>query len=184
MGVTEPEALRTELTKVADISGADASTRIDVSAKTGDAETASAALRRAIAELHEADDGAWKRYAADLEHATLRFDAALGMAAATLRAERAASKPELEETLQAVAQAWRTRADEIRVQTHLGQLDAADAGLHALDDLERAGHQVATVLASLRDDVGTSLTSLRGAAGRAIDDVGLALSNIRPRSRT
>ncbi|CAN5433150.1 hypothetical protein BH10ACT1_BH10ACT1_22770 [soil metagenome] len=183
MGAAESEALRIELTRVTDISGVDAPTKVDVSIKTEDAESASAALRRAIAVLHEADDAAWKRYATDLEHATLRFDAALGMAAANLRTERAASKPELEQALEAVARSWRTRADEIRVQTHLGELEARDAGLHTVEDLERAGHKVASVLEVLRSDAAASLGSLREAAGRAYDEVGLAVSDLRPRHR-
>lgn len=178
---TDPEALRLQLSRVDDISGADDETRLDVSGRAEDVEAASAALRRAITALHEADDEAWKRYASDIHHATLRFDAAISMAAASLRAERAASKPALDDALESVAQRVRARADEIRLQTHLGELEARDAGLHATEDLEAAGHRVATVIRTLRDDAGASLAGLRTAAGEAIDGVALALQDLRPR---
>lgn len=180
MTETDTEALRMQLSRIDDVSGADDRTREQVSDRTEDVESASAALRRAIAELHDADDVAWKRYASDIHHATLRFDAAVAMAAANLRAERAASKPELEDALEAVATSWRARADEIRVQTHLGEMDARDAGLHAVEDLEEAGRHVAEVLSTLRTDAGASLAGLRTAAGRAIDGVSLALQDLRP----
>lgn len=180
MARTDPEALRLELTTIHDVGGVDPATRRTVSAKTVDVESASVALRDALGELHAADEAAWQRYAQDLESATLRFDAALVMAAATLRAEQAASKPDLEETLDTVSRSWRGQADEIRLQTHLGEMDARDAGLHAIDDLEAAGHRVAQVLTTLRTDAGESLGSLRHAAGDAIGGIAHALQGLRP----
>lgn len=177
----DAESMRLLLARVDDVDGADGVTRERVSNRTEEAETASAALRGAITELHEADDAAWQRYAADIRHATLRFDAAVSMASATLRAEQAASKPALEDAMEAVATKWRARADELRVQTRLSEMDARDAGLHALDRLEGAGHQVSVVLATLRDDTDASLTGLREAAGKAIDGVAVALQNLDPR---
>lgn len=181
MARTEHDALRLQLSRVDDISGADAPTRQHVSTRTEAVEHASEALRHAVAELHQADDVAWQRYADHLERATLRFDAAIAMAAATLRAERAAAKPDLVDALEAVTRQWRARADEIRVQTHLGELDARDAGHHALADLEAAGHRLADVLATVRGEAGASLTGLRSAAGKAIDGVALALQDLTPR---
>jgi hypothetical protein len=180
MGTTGPDELRQELTKVDDVSGADEGARAEVAQRTETVEQASAALRRALQELREADDAAWKRYATEVEHATLRFDAALGIAAATLRAERAASKPELADALDSVVRSWRARADELRLQAHLGEMEAHDAGLHAVDVLEAAGDQVASVLVTVRDDTGQSLDALRTAGGRAIDGLGRALQNLRP----
>ncbi len=180
MAVKDAEALRFDLTNVDDVSGADSKVRDEVARRTVVVETASVALRAAVRELHEAEDEAWKHYAGELEAATLRFDSALGTASARLRAERAASKPELEQALQSLADSWRARADEIRVQTHLGQLDARDAGLHAIDDLDQSAHRVGQVLTSLRSDAGQSLASLQGQTRHALDEIGHVLRDLRP----
>jgi len=181
MAANESEALRMSLTRVDDVSGASEPIKTEVSGRTEDVETASVALRHAIKELHEADDAAWKRYATDLDHATLRFDAALAMAAASLRAERSASKPDLHNALDSVARTWRGRADQLRLQTHLGEMDARDATEHVTDDLEAAGHQVTMVMDTLKTDAGQTIETLRSAAGRAIDGLSLALQDLRPK---
>lgn len=179
MGTKETEATRTRLTRVDDVGGADPGVRAAVSRSTEDAETASSALRAAIRELHQADDEAWQHYATAVEAATLRFDAMLGMAAAKLRAERATSQHALEDVLEDVATSWRARADEIRVQTHLGEMDARDAGLHTLDDLERAEHGLRRALVLLRTGVGSSLASMRTEVRRALDEANVTVQELR-----
>lgn len=180
MTAKDSETTRRRLTQVGDVGGADPAIRGEVSHRTEAVESATTALREAISELHQTDDEAWKRYAADLEDATLRLDAALGVASARLRSERAGSKEELQAALEEAAASWRARADEIRVQTHLGEMEARDAGLHALDDLERAGRRISAVTTSLRDDAGESLTALRGNARHALDELGQVLHDLRP----
>lgn len=166
------ETERFRLTRVDDVSGLDPAQRLEVSSSTDVLETATIALRRAVADLHRDEDEAWQRYAADLERATLRLDAQLGMASARLRAERAASKPEIHDVLTEVAEGWRARADEIRVQTHLGEMNARDAGLRGLDDLDQATQRVSELATSVLDDVGESLSSLRQRVTTLLDDIG------------
>ena len=181
MTTKDNETLRARLTQVNDIDGADSGIRAGLSVLTDSMESASVALREAVGELHQAEDDAWRRYARDVEHATLGLDSALGMASARLRAERAATKKEIGHALQTAAQTWRARADEVRVQTHLGEMEARDQGLHALADLELAGHRITEVINSVRADTGESLTALRASAQHGIDELGRVLHDLGSR---
>ncbi len=178
MTTKDNEALRTRLTQVSDIDGLDATIRDEVSARTCTVESASVALRDAVRDLHQAEDQAWKRYADDVEHATLVLDSTLGVASARLRAERAATKNDLGRALETATETWKTRADEIRVQTHLGELDARDQGLHALDDLEVAGRRISAVLSTLRSDASASLKDLRTTTAHNLDELGRVLQSL------
>jgi len=163
-------AVDRDLTAVTDVSGADPAIRDRVSQSGADAETATAALREALAELHRSDDEAWRRYASDLEDATRRFDTTVGIAAARLRAERAASKEDLGVVLDDVMSTWRSRADEMRVRTHIGRMDASDLVSDTVADLDFASQRLGAVLAQLRAEVSGSLSSLRSEVTGALDE--------------
>ena len=96
-----------ELSTVSDVSGAEPAVRELISRSGADVEAATEALRDALRELHRSDDEAWRRYAVDLEEATRRFDTTVGLAAARLRAERAASKEDLGAVLDETVASWR-----------------------------------------------------------------------------
>ena len=160
------------LTQIGDVDGADPVVRDEIAGRAGAVESASEALRAALEELHQAEDEAWRRYAADLEEATLRLDATLAVASSRLRAEKADTHEELEDALEELATTWRSRADEIRAKTHLGDLDARDAGLHVLGALDAAGHRIAETLPALRDDASHSVSSIRARVQHTIDEVG------------
>ena len=162
----------------------DPAVRDEVADRADAVTTASGALRDALDEVHRAEDEAWRRYAADLDAATRRLDAALSVASSRLRVDKAETHEELEDALEELATTWRTRADEIRVQTHLGELDARDAGLHALDDLEAAGHRIAEALTGLRDDAGDSLATARTRVQHTIDEVAKAVADFGRGLRT
>lgn len=181
---SDPDRSVGRLTQIADVEGADPAVRGAVADRAGAVESASGALRAALDELHQAEDEAWRRYAAELEEATLRLDAALSVASSRLRAEKADSHEELEGALEELATTWRSRADEIRVQTHLGDLDARDAGLHVLDDLDAAGHRITDTLAAVRSDAGHSFGALRERVQHTIDDVGRAVQDFGRGLRT
>lgn len=172
------------LTQIDDVSGADPALRDEVADRAGAVESASVALRAALDELHQVEDEAWKRYAGDLEEATRRLDAALSVASSRLRADKADTNEELEDALEELAVTWRSRADEIRVQTHLGALDARDAGLHVLDDLDAAGHRLTETLAAVRSDAGHSFSALRERVQHTIDEVGRAVQDFGRGLRT
>ncbi len=180
-GSTGPEG---RLTQIGDVEGTDPGVRDEVAGRAVDVESASLALRAALDDLHQVEDEAWRRYAADLEEATLRLDAALSVASSRLRAEKADTPADLEDALEELATTWRSRADEIRVQTHLGELEARDAGLHVLDDLEAAGHRIADTIAAVRGDAEHSFTALRDRARHTIDEVGRAVQDFGRGLRT
>lgn len=167
-----------DLTAVSDISGAEPAVREKVSRTGADGEAATAALRDAIRELHRSDDEAWRRYAVDLEEATRRFDATVGVAAARLRAERAASKEDLGAVLDEVVVSWRSRADEMRVRAHVGQMDARDLVSDTVAELDLATQRLGAVIALLRGSAGDTLTSLRREATDALDDAGRILRGL------
>jgi hypothetical protein len=179
MSTTPSESGRAagRLTTIADLEGADPVVRDEVADRAGAVESASVALRAALDDLHQVEDEAWRRYASELEEATLRLDAALSVASSRLRAEKADTPEELEDALEELATTWRSRADEIRVQTHLGVLDARDAGLHVLDDLDAAGHRITETLTAVRSDAEHSFSSLRERVQHTIDDVGRAVQD-------
>lgn len=160
------------LSAVTDVSGEEPDLRAKVARTGADAEVATAALRDAIAELHRSDDEAWRRYAIDLEEATRRFDTTVGLATARLRAERATSKDDLGIVVDDVMATWRSRADELRVQAHIGQMDVRDFVTGTVDELDLAGQRLGAVVALLRSGVGETLSSLRDEVTDALDDAG------------
>ena len=164
-----------DLIEVADVDGADPAVRDQVARSGADAEAATASLRDAVAALHQADDEAWRRYAVDLEEATRRFDTSVGLAAARLRAQRAASKEDLGSVLDEVVDLWRSRADELRVRAHIGRMDARDVVSDTVEELDLASQRLGTVLGRLRSDVGGSLVTMRAEVGGALDDAAAIL---------
>jgi hypothetical protein len=171
-------AAERDLNAVTDVSGVDPSLRQKVSASGADAEAATAALREAIRELHRSDDEAWRRYAVDLEEATRRFDTTVGIAAARLRAERAASKEDLGSVVDDVMETWRARADELRVRAHVGQMDVRDLVSDTAAELDLASQRLGAVVVRLRSEVGESLTLLRHEVTTALDDAGRILRGL------
>lgn len=180
-GRPDPERRRTQ---VGDIEGADPSLRDEVSGRAEAVASASESLRAALDDLHQVEDEAWRRYAADLEAASLRLDAALSVASSRLRAEKADTSEDLEDALEELATTWRSRADELRVQTHLGALDARDAGLHVLDDLDAAGQRITDALAAVRSDAEHSFGAVRDRVRHTIDEVGRAIQDFGRGLRT
>lgn len=168
-----------DLIAVGDVSGAEPAVRDHVSRTGADAEAATAALREAVAELHRSDDEAWRRYAVDLEQATRRFDTTVGLAAARLRAERAASKEELGTVLDDVLQMWRARADELRVRVHVGGMNVRDLASDTVAELESASQRLGVVVGRLRGDAAETLTSLRDEARTALDEASDILDGFR-----
>jgi hypothetical protein len=168
---TDLSRTTSDLRGVADVDGADPALRAEVTRSGADVEAATAALRDALQELHRADDEAWRRYAVDLEEATRRFDTTLGLAAARLRAERAVSKEDLGSVLDDVVQTWRTRADEMRVRAHVGEMDVRDKVGDTLGELDLATQRLGIVLARLQGGVGETLSAMRTEVAEALDDV-------------
>ena len=160
-----------ELSTVSDVSGAEPAVRELISRSGADVEAATEALRDALRELHRSDDEAWRRYAVDLEEATRRFDTTVGLAAARLRAERAASKEDLGAVLDETVASWRARADELRVRAHVGQMDVRDFVTDAVEELDLASQRLGSVIARLRSGLGGGLLGLRTEAGEALEDV-------------
>lgn len=167
-----------DLIAVSDITGADPSVRDKVSQTGAEAESATAALREALKELHRSDDEAWRRYAVDLEEATRRFDTTVGVAAARLRAERAASKEDLGSVLDDVMASWRSRADEMRVRAHVGQMDARDLVSDTVSELDLVTQRLGVVLTRLRAEVGSTLDSMRREVTAALDDAARILRGL------
>ena len=150
----------------------------ELRAARADFKRASGSLQGALRRLHENEDEAWRDYAADVDDTIARMEADLAISEARLRADRAETKQELEQALDEVTLAWRQRADEIRVQTKLGEMDARDHGLVALADLEAAGHRLATLVETVRHDATEWTSALRTHAGELIGDVRGAVAGL------
>jgi len=140
--------------------------------------TASDALRIAVGHLHAGEDDAWRRYAAEAGDVMARMEAELAVSAAKLRADRADSRASLGAALEAAARTWRARADEIRVQTRLGEMDARDGGLVALDDLDAAGYRLVGLIQALGHDVEGLEVNVVERARSAVDDVRAAVAGL------
>lgn len=169
-----------DLIAVTDVSGAASEVRDQVSRSGVAVEEATASLREALAELHRSDDEAWRRYALDMEDATRRFDTTVGLAAARLRAERAASTEDLGEVLDEVVDSWRSRADELRVRAHVGQMDLRDRLDETVEELDQAAQRLGVVLHQLRSGVGDTLASLRDEAQHALDEAAAIFRGSHP----
>lgn len=158
------------LSSVADVGGTPPDVRQQIARSSAEAETATTALREALRELHRSDDEAWRRYAWAMEDASRRFDVSVALAAGRLRAERAASREDLDGAIGDLLARWHTLADELRVRGRLGQMGARDLAGATADELDRASRGLAAVLGHLRGEVGSSLTSMRREVASAFDD--------------
>lgn len=158
--------------------GADADAKHRVVSAQAHMQDASAVLREAVAGLHESEDLAWRRYGAEADRAMALMETELASAETELRIEQAKSRPQLSVALQQVADAWRARTDEMRLQSGLGAMEARDSGLHALDDLERAGRSVLAMIEELRQDSSAPLATLQDLTRTLVDDVRGALRGV------
>lgn len=139
---------------------------------------ASDSLRAAVQRLHADEDDAWRRYAAEADDAIARMEAELAVSAAKLRAERAESRESLSAALEEAARTWRARAEGIRLQTRLGEMEARDAGLVALEDLDAAGYRLAKFIHVVAHDVDGFGTTMVEHARNVIDDVRAAVAGL------
>jgi hypothetical protein len=151
--------------------GADTAAQQRVASAHAQVQHASAVLREAVAELHETEGAAWQRYGADADRAMALTETELSSAETELRIEQAKSRSQLSDALQQVANSWRARTDQLRLQSDLGEMDARDSGLRALDTLEQAGRSVLAMIEDLRRDSTAPVSTLRGLTRRAVADV-------------
>jgi hypothetical protein len=113
-----------------------------------------------------------------MEEASRRFDTTIGIAAARLRAERAASKEDLGSVLDDVMASWRMRADEMRVRAHIGQMDAHDLVSDTVTELDLATQRVGAVVVRLRAEVGSTMRAMRAEVTGALDDAARILRGL------
>lgn len=158
--------------------GADAAVKDGVLSAHAQVMGASADLREAVARLHRTEDEAWRRYGADVDRAVAQMETELSSAEAQLRVEQADSRDQLSAALQQVAETWRARADEVRLQILLGEMEARDAASQSLDALDRAGHRVVALVEELRHNTAASMSSLRDRTRDVVDDVRQALRGV------
>lgn len=135
-------------------------------------------LHAAADELHAEQDDAWHRYVAEADDAIEHMQAELALAGEQLRAERAETMGEVKAALEQATREWRSRADEIRLRTHLGQMEARDAGLVALDGLDAAGHRLASFVDLVRHDAGTLTSTIKEGARQVIEDARAAIAGL------
>lgn len=146
---------------------------------TESAAAAAATARAALEQLHAAEDEAWAEYSRTVDEAMQHAQSELDMAAARLRAERAASADELEHAVAQAADLVRGRIDELRVRAHLGRMDAAATASSTLDELDHAltelrqisqriGHGASSALGDLRTEALEGMGSAVGVLRRLI----------------
>lgn len=153
-------------------------TKRDVVFAHGQLQDATTALREAVARLDQSEDDAWRHYGAEIDKALAQMDDDLSAAEAQLRIEEAESRDQLSYALQQATDSWRARADEIRVQMSLGEMEARDAGLHALEDLDRAGHDLHKTIEELRRDTAASVSTVRDRTRSVVGEVRSALHGV------
>ena len=158
---TPGDARRTLSDLLNGVAGVESEAKQEIASARAQLRDATEALREAVAKLHPTEDDAWHRYGAEVDSALGQMDEDLSSAETQLRIEEAESRDQLSYALQQAAETWRARAEEVRLQISLGQMQARDAGLHALDDLDRAGHNLVTMIEELRRDTAASVSTLR-----------------------
>lgn len=164
---------------VGGVGGATPDVRAAVEAGNREVRAAATALRAALAELHESEDEAWRRYAESTDWALVHLDAEMQVAAAQLRAERAHNREELGAALHEVSTTWRARLDDVFVQARLAEMESEDAGHHAIEELVAARHQVESILEHLGSDLTTSFQEARNATLGAVRRVARAVRQIQ-----
>ena len=110
-------------------------------------------------------------YLADAAQALSTMELELTFARATLAAERADTKPDLESTLTDAADAARRWIDDAGVQAQLGRMELQDRVSAISQDLDRARAEVIRAGERVSDVVGTELGDVRSATLSSIDGI-------------
>lgn len=136
---------------------------------------AGTALRHCLEEVHTADDAAWAAYSEAADAAIAHLQAELVLAGARLNAERAADHDEVRDAAFAASHVARQWLDDLRVQAHLGRMEAGSAADRAVEDLEhvarglRAGtRRLGLSAAGTADEVRCTVADAIHGAGRAL----------------
>lgn len=156
----------------------DSDVKHEVASAHSQAQDAAASLRDAVARMHETEDQAWRRYGAEVGNARAQMEAELAAAETQLRIEQADSHDQLSAALRRAADTWRARAGEVKLQIRLGQMEGRDAGLRAIDELDRAGNAVVAMTEELRQDTAASISTLRCRTRTVADDFRDALRGV------
>lgn len=110
-------------------------------------------------------------YLADAAQALSTMELELTFARATLAAERADTKPDLESTLTDAADAARRWIDDAGVQAQLGRMELQDRVSAISQYLDRARAEVIRAGERVSDVVGTELGDVRSATLSSIDGI-------------
>ena len=109
-------------------------------------------LGAAVAELRSSEDKAWKEYSDDVHEALLHMNAQLEVATAQVKAAHSETREDLVDALHQAASVRYGIIDQLRVQTHLGLMEARERSHDAMDDLNQVGRRLEAVIESVRND--------------------------------
>ncbi len=147
-----------------------------VAKATEDLRGAATTLRDAVYELHTDEDEAWDRYRREIDDALAHMDAQLDVSTAQIKAARAETREDLADALHQAAEAPREILEQLRVQTHLGAMDARDRTQALLDDVTGLGAHVEAMVDTVLNDTKTTVKDL----ARDVNDV---ITHLRTRLR-
>ncbi len=139
-----------------------------VAKATEDLRDAASVLRDAVSELHNDEDEAWERYRGEIDDALAHMDAQLDVSTAQIKAARAETREDLADALHQAAEAPRELLEQLRVQSHLGAMDARDRVQSLMDDVTGLGKHLETVVDSVLNDSKKTVKDLTNDANEAI----------------
>lgn len=112
-----------------------------------DLRSAATRVRELVASYEREQDAAWQAYAHSIDRALVHLEIELEVSAAHLAVLRAESADDLSRTLERARTSWSALGDELRLQAHLGELDARDV---VGATYERAGQDLAHAGAAIQ----------------------------------
>jgi hypothetical protein len=141
-----------------------------------DLRSAMARVRRALGEFDAAEHEAWTTYAVTVDRALVHLEAELNVSQAQLGVRQATTSDDLKATMDRARTSWSAMNDDLRLQAHLGELDARDKVDQATGVLHQAveavGQRAAHDLEAVRREADKAVGALRHALGGLLGSSG------------
>lgn len=136
---------------------------------------AASAFQKSLAEYKTSRDEALKRYSEEVDAALAHMNVGMEVATAQLKASRAETREELADALRQADESRKALTDQVKVQAHLGLMEARERSEGMTDRLGEIAHRIDAVLSSVRDDSTKAFKDLWSDTGEAIGNLRQAL---------
>lgn len=136
---------------------------------------AAATLRASLADYKSSRDDALKHYSEDVDAALSHMNVGIDVANAQLTAARAQTREDLATALHQADESRKALADQVKVQAHLGAMEARERSEEVAKGLSDVGHRLEAALQAVRDDTTKAWNDLWSDTTEAIGHLRRAL---------